>query len=87
MYLPYILHSTTVTSHSQTIIDNISSNYVSKEAECGNLTSTIFDHLPQVLFIPSMFLDNPATKANIFERSWKKLKLSWITLVKIRVTP
>ena len=33
--------------------------------------STISDYLPQVLFIPSIFLDNPATKSNIFERIWK----------------
>ena len=70
MYLPYILHPTRVTGHSQTIIDNIFSNYVSKETVCGNLTSTISDHLPQVLFIPSMFSDNLDTKSNIFERSW-----------------
>ena len=55
----------------KTIIDNIFSNYVSKEAVSGNLTSTISDHLPQVSFIPSMFSDNPATKSNIFERSWE----------------
>ena len=71
MYLPYILHPTRVTSDSQTITDNIFSNCVSKEAVCGNLTSTISDHLPQVLFIPSMFSHNPVTKSNIFERSWK----------------
>ena len=46
------------------------SNYISKEAVCGNLTSTISDHLPQVLFIPSMFSDSPDKKSNIFERSW-----------------
>ena len=28
------------------------------------------DHLPQVLFIPSMFSENPATKSDVFERSW-----------------
>ena len=70
MYLPYILHPTRETGHLQTIIDNIFSNYISKEAVCGNLTSTISDHLPQVLFIPSMFSDNPDKKSNIFERSW-----------------
>ena len=69
MYLSYILHLTRVNGHSQTIIDNIFSNYVSKEAACGNLTSTISDYLPQVLFIPSMFSDNPDKKSNIFERS------------------
>ena len=71
MYLPYILEPTRVNSHLQTITDNIFSNYVSKEAVSGNLTSTISDHLPQVLFIPSLFSDNPATKSNISERSWK----------------
>ena len=71
MYLPYILYPTRVTGHLQTITDNIFSNYVSKEAVCGNLTSTISDHLPQISFIPSMFPDNPTTKSNIFERSWK----------------
>ena len=70
MYLPYILHPTRVTRHSQTIIDNIFSNYVSKEAVSDNLTSTVSDHLPEVLFIPSMFSDNSATKSNIFERIW-----------------
>ena len=71
MYLPYILHLTRVTGHSQTIIDVIFSNYVSKEAMCGNLTSTIPGHLLQVIFIPFMYSDNPATKCNNFERSWK----------------
>ena len=70
MYFPCILHPARVTGHSQTITDNIFSNYVSKEAVCGNLTSTRSDHLPQVLLIASMFSDNPNTKTNIFERSW-----------------
>ena len=45
-YLPYILHQNRVTCHSQTIIDNIFSKYISKEEVCGDLTSTISDHLP-----------------------------------------
>ena len=65
MYLPYILHPARVTGHSQTIIENI------YKTVSGNLTSTICDHLPQVLFIPSLFSDNPAAKSNILERSWK----------------
>ena len=71
MYFPYILHPTRVTGPSQTMIDNIFLNYVSKEAVCVNRTSTISDHLPQALFILSMFSDNPATKSSIFERNWK----------------
>ena len=47
MYLP-ILHLTRVIGPSQIIIDNIFSNYVSKETVCVNLTSTISDHLPQI---------------------------------------
>ena len=39
---------------------------------CGNLTSKISDHLPQVLLILPMFSDNPDTTSNIFERSWTK---------------
>ena len=61
MYLPYMLHPTRVTGHSQTIIGIIFSNYVSREAVCGILISTISNHLPKVLFIPSMFSDNTAT--------------------------
>ena len=89
MYLPYILHPVRVTVRLQTITDNVFSNYVSKEAVCGNLTSTISDHLPQVLFIPFMFSNNTATKSNIFERSWTNFnqdEFSWITLIKIGVT-
>ena len=72
MFLPCILHLTRVTGHSQAIIDNTFSDYISKEAVCDNLISTISDHLPQVFFLPLMFLDNSATKSNIFERSWIK---------------
>ena len=57
MYLSYILHP----------FANIFSNYVSKQAVFSNLTSTIYDHLPQVLFTQSVFLENPDTKSNIFE--------------------
>ena len=60
MFLPYMLHPTRITGDSQTIIDNIFSKYVSKQAGHSNLTSTIFGYLPQVLFIPSMFPDNSA---------------------------
>ena len=35
------------------------------------VTSTISDHLLQVLFIPSMLSDNPTTRSSIFERSSK----------------
>ena len=66
----YILHPLRVTGHSETKVDNIFSNYVSKEAMCSNLTSAICHHLPQVFFAHSMFSGNLATKSNISERSW-----------------
>ena len=88
-FFPYILHPTRVTGHSQAIIDNIFSSYLSKEALCDNLTSTISDHLPQVLFVPSMFsahlLQNPTFLKEAGQTS-VELILSWITLIKIGVT-
>ena len=70
MFLPYILLPTRVTSHSKTLIDNIFSNHITKEADCGNITLTISDHLPQFLIVPSMFSDSPTPKSNIYERDW-----------------
>ena len=67
--LPYILHPTRITGHSKNLIDNIFSNYIPK-AICGNLTSTISDHLPQFLIMPSIFSDPSSSKSNVYERSW-----------------
>ena len=47
--IPYILHPTTITRHSKTLIDNIFSNYISHEIISRNITATISDHLPQFL--------------------------------------
>ena len=89
MYFPYILHPTRATGHWKTIIDNILSTYVLKEAVHGNLTSTISNHLPQfylsLLCSQTILLQNPiffkeARKTSI------KLNLSWITLINIGVT-
>ena len=45
--LPYILHRTRVTDHSETVIDNIFSNNTSHEIISGNIISQISDHFPQ----------------------------------------
>ena len=67
-FIPYILHPTRITSHSKTLIDNIFSNFISLEIISGNITATIFDHLPQFLFVPNI-LSNPSTqKSNYYER-------------------
>ena len=69
MVLLYILHPTRVTGHSETLIGNIFSNHISKEAICGNLTSTISDHAPQFLIMPSIFSDPFSSKSNVYEKS------------------
>ena len=38
----------------------------------GNLTATIFDHLPQFAVIPNMFGNIASNKSNTYEREWSK---------------
>ena len=69
MFLPYILVPTRTSSNSKTLIDNIFSNFISNEVIKGNLTATIFDHLPQFLIALDIFCNPQANKTNIFERN------------------
>ena len=62
---------TRIHGQSRILIDNIFSNQYNEKAISCNLTSTISDHLPQFLFIPSIFSD-PSSKSNIYERNWSK---------------
>ena len=71
MFLSYILQPTRVTYHSTTLTDNIFPN-ISKEATCGNLTSTMLDHLLKFLNVLCLFSNQPISKSNIFERNWNK---------------
>ena len=64
MFLP----QTRIHGQSRTFTDNIFSNQYNKEAISGNLTSTISDHLPQFLIVPSIFSDQPLPKSNM--HSW-----------------
>ena len=57
-FIPFILHPTWITSHSKTLIDNSFSNFISPDIIAG--TETIYDHLPQVSFVPNI-LSNPST--------------------------
>ena len=71
-FIPYILQPTRLTSHSKTLTNNIFSNVISHEVISGNITATIFDHLPQCLFVPNV-LSNPSWKnSNIYGRDWSK---------------
>ena len=70
--IPYILQPTRITSHSETITDNIFSNVISFEAIFGNITATISDHLTQFLFAPNVLSNLLCNKSNILERDWSK---------------
>ena len=45
-FIPLILQPTRITSHSNTLIDNIFSNVIEPDITSDNLTATISDHLP-----------------------------------------
>ena len=71
-FIPLILQPTIITSHSNTLIDNIFSNVLDPDIISGNLTATISDHLPEFFIIPNMFGNIPGNKSNIYERDWSK---------------
>ena len=94
MIVPYIIQPTRITSHSNTIIDNIFSNIVSSDIISGNLTATISDHLPQFLIAPDIFSNSHRAKHNISERDWTNfdqenfildyLSTNWTTILKLQ---
>ena len=50
-FMTLILQPTRITSHSNTLIDNIFSNVIGPDIISGNLTATISEHLPQFSII------------------------------------
>ena len=72
-FIPLILQPTRITSHSNTLIDNIFSNVIDPDIISGNLTATISDHLPHlIIIIPNMFGNISDNKSNIYEWDWSK---------------
>ena len=71
-FIPLILQPTRITSHSNTLIDNIFSNVIDPDLISGNLSATISDHLPQFSIIPHTFGNIPSNKSNIYGREWSK---------------
>ena len=71
-FTPLILQPTRITSHSNTLIDNIFSNVIDPDIISGNLTATISDDLPQFAIIPNIFANISGNKSNIYERDWSK---------------
>ena len=71
-FIPLILQQTRITSHSNTLIENMFSNVNDPGIISGNLTATISDHLPQFSIILNMFSNIPSNKSNIYESDWSK---------------
>ena len=67
LFIPLILQPTRNTSHSNTLIDNIFPNVIDPDIILGNLTATIFHHLPQIAIIPNMFGNISGNKSNIYK--------------------
>ena len=67
LFITLILQPTRITSHSNTLIDNIFPNVIDSDIISGNLMATISDHLPQFAIIPNMFGNILGNKSNIYE--------------------
>ena len=72
LILPLILQPTRITSHSNTLIDNIFSNVTDPDVISCNFTATISDHLPQFPIIPNMFGNISGNKSNIYKQDRSK---------------
>ena len=71
-FIPLVLQPTRITSHSNTLIDNIFSNVIDPDIISGNLTATISDHLLQFAIFSYTFGNIPGNKSNIYEGDWTK---------------
>ena len=52
------------------LIHNILSSTLIENTISGNLTATIFDHLPEFIILRNIFSNPPSNKSNIYERDW-----------------
>ena len=71
-HLALVLEPSRITSHFNTLIDNIFSNIIHPDIISGNLIATISDHLSQFSIISNMFSNVLGNKSNIYERDWSK---------------
>ena len=65
-FILLILQRTRITSHSNTLTDNIFSNVFDPDIISGSLTDTISGHLPQFAIIPNLFGNFLSNKQNIY---------------------
>ena len=69
-FIPLVLQPTRITSHSNTLIDNISLDDIDPDIISGNLTATIsvsICHLSQFSIFPNMSGNIPCNKSNMKE--------------------
>ena len=66
-FIPSILQTTRISSHSNTPTDNIFLNIIYPDIVSINLTATISDHLPQFAIIPNMFGNTTSNKSNTYQ--------------------
>ena len=67
--LPLILQPTRITSHSNTLMDNIFSNIINPNIILGNVTTAIFNNLPQFKIFSYIFGNNQVTNLiNLVDR-------------------
>ena len=71
-FISLILQPTRITSHSNTLINNVFPNVIDPDIISGNLNATISGHLTQFAIIPNMFGNITDSKSNIYERDWSK---------------
>ena len=83
-YLPYIIQPSRHTNHSRTLMDNIFSDIISKDIICGNITATIFDHVPHFLVSIKLWLSDPPINLMFLKETSQNLPrkiFSWITFI------
>ena len=93
MLLPLILQPTRITSHSNTLIDNIFSNVNNPGIISGNLTAIISDHLPQFAINPNIIGNISGNRCDIYQKEYWKFdrkkfildyfSIDWENLLKI----
>ena len=87
------MQPTRITSHSNTLIDNIFSIVIEPDIISGNLTATISDHMHQFAIIPNIFgnisqainiIFMKGTGQNLIKKiSFLAIFLDWEDLLKI----
>ena len=66
-FIPLIFQPTRMSSHFNTLIDNIFSSVINPDIILGNLTATISNHLPQFATITNIFGNISSNKSKIYE--------------------